>query len=116
MKNKFILAAGLAGALLALGGCVMYPADGYYAGGPYYSAAPQVVAPYGPPPVVAETYGVAPFPGALWISGYWGWEGSRHVWTPGRWEHPRPGYRWVPRTWEQHGREWHQRGGRWERH
>jgi len=32
-------------------------------------------APPGPPP-----------PGKVWRSGYWHWEGSRHVWVPGRWE------------------------------
>jgi hypothetical protein len=101
----------LAGALATLGGCAVYPAGGPYYGGP---ADQVVVAPYGPPPLVAESYGVAPYPGDLWIGGYWGWSGGRHVWTPGRWEHPRAGYHWVPRTWEQHGNQWHQRGGHWQ--
>ena len=99
-----------AAALFALGGCAVYPNEPYYYGG-----GPEVYAPMAPPPLMAETYGVAPYPGALWIGGYWGWSGGRHVWTPGRWERPRAGYRWVPRTWEQHGNQWHQRGGRWER-
>lgn len=101
----------MAGALAALAGCVAYPAGPYY-GDPYGSA---VVAPMAPPPLVAESYGVAPWPGALWINGYWSWSGHRHVWTPGRWEHARPGYHWVPRTWDHRGRNWHQHGGRWER-
>jgi hypothetical protein len=111
MRAHHYRIALLAGALLALGGCVAYPA------GPYYSepAGATIYAPYGPPPLVAETYGVAPYPGAIWIGGYWSWSGGRHVWTPGRWEHPRTGYHWVPRTWEQRGHEWHQRGGHWER-
>ncbi|HEY8050695.1 MAG TPA: hypothetical protein VIE63_16100, partial [Ramlibacter sp.] len=83
MESKAIASLSLAGALLALGGCAVYP----YPGDPYYGGGgPEVVAPYGPPPLVAETYGVAPYPGALWIGGYWGWQGGRHVWTQGRWE------------------------------
>jgi hypothetical protein len=110
MAAHRISLALVAGALAVLGGCAVYPAPG-----PYYGGNPAVIAPYGPPPVVAETYGVAPYPGAIWISGYYSWSGGRHVWTPGRWEQPRAGYHWVPRTWEQHGHEWHQRGGHWER-
>jgi hypothetical protein len=110
MQTRFIRSLVAAAALAALGGCAVYPADPYYAGG---SA---VVAPVGPPPLYAETYGVAPYPDAFWIGGYWSWNNGRHVWSPGRWEHARPGYRWVPRTWEQHGNQWHQRGGHWERH
>jgi hypothetical protein len=101
---------GLAAALAALGGCAVYPNDATYAGGP------GVMAPYGPPPLVAESYGVAPFPGAFWINGYWGWSAGRHAWTPGRWEHPRHGHRWVPRTWEHRGNQRHRHGGHWERH
>lgn len=104
--------AVVAGALLALGGCVVYPAGPYY-GDPYYGST--VVAPYAPPPLIAETYGPAPVVGDIWIGGYWGWSGGRHVWTPGRWEHPRAGYRWAPRTWERRGNGWYQHGGRWER-
>lgn len=104
--------ASLAAALLALGGCAVYP-DPYYGNAYYGNAA--VVAPYGPPAPVVEAYGVAPFPGAIWISGYYSWNSGRHVWTPGRWEHPRSGYHWVPRTWEQRGNHWHQHGGHWER-
>jgi hypothetical protein len=120
--HAVLIAAGSA-AVLALGGCVVYPNDPYYGGyGAYgggygYGApGPAVVAPVAPPAIVAESYGVAPYPGAIWIGGYWGWTGGRHVWSPGRWEAPRAGYRWAPRTWA-HGRDgWHQRGGHWERH
>jgi hypothetical protein len=109
-RYRFALAVG---ALAVLGGCAVYP-DPYYGGNPYYGST-GVVAPYAPPPLVAETYGVAPYPGAVWIGGYWSWSGGRHAWTPGRWEHPRAGYHWVPRTWEQRGNHWHQRGGQWQR-
>lgn len=110
-STKIALAGAAAAVLLTLGGCVVYPTDPYYG----YGYGPGVVAPAAPPPVVAESYGVAPYPGALWIGGYWSWSGGRHVWTPGRWEHPRAGYRWAPRRWEQGRDGWHQYGGRWER-
>jgi hypothetical protein len=113
MRNKIVVTLGFAAVLATLGGCAVYPADPYY--GNYYGNG-GVVAPVEPPAPYAETYGVAPFPGALWIGGYWGWEGGRHVWTPGRWEHPRPGYHWVPRTWTRQGNGWHQHGGHWEHH
>lgn len=121
---RIAVAAGSAAGLLMLGGCVVYPADQYYAApgygygtyGAYGAQGPVVVAPTAPPPVVVETYGVAPAPGYLWIGGYWGWSGGRHHWTPGRWEAPRPGYRWAPRRWERSGNGWQQHGGRWERH
>jgi hypothetical protein len=109
-----VLAAGGA-AVLALAGCVVYPNDPYYGGYGYgYGApGPAVVAPMAPPPIVAESYGVAPYPGAIWIGGFWSWSGGRHVWTPGRWDRPRAGYRWVPRTWEHGHAGWYQRGGVW---
>jgi len=56
-----------------------------------------------------------PFAGALWINGYWGWQGGRHVWVGGRFEHPRPGYTWQPHRWVQHDNRWHLEGGRWMR-
>ncbi len=39
------LRLAVAGALLALGGCVAYPAEPYYGGGYYAAPAPVVVAP-----------------------------------------------------------------------
>ena len=109
MRTNSIRTLAIAAALVALGGCAVYPNNPYYAGG-----GGAVIASSAPPPLYAESYGAPPYAGALWIGGYWGWEGSRHVWTPGRWEHARPGYHWVPRTWEQHGNQWHQRGGHWD--
>jgi hypothetical protein len=114
--QKRLLLVGTAAALLVLGGCVVYPNDAYYGSPGYYAGGPTVVAPMAPPPLIAESYGVAPYPGAIWIGGYWGWSGGRHVWTPGRWEAGRPGYRWAPRRWEQGRDGWHQHGGYWERH
>ena len=102
--------------VVALSGCVVSPVGAYrggYGGGYGYGEAVAVA----PPPVQIEAYGVAPFPGAIWIGGNWGWSGGRHVWSPGRWSAPRQGYRWEPHRWEQGGRGggWRERPGRWER-
>ena len=99
----------LAVAALALSGCVVAPVGPY--GGGYYGE-PVAVAP--PAPQV-EYYGAPPVVGNIWISGFWGWGGGRHVWTPGHWEAPRPGYHWTPHRWEQTPGGWRQRPGRWDR-
>jgi hypothetical protein len=99
-------AAAFAGAL-ALSGCVVVPADSYYGPGPAVIAAP--------PPQRAEVIGVAPYPGYVWIDGYWNWTGHRHEWVGGHWDAPRPGYRWVPRRWSHDRDGWRLHGGRWER-
>jgi hypothetical protein len=103
------LARGLAALALAaaLSGCVVAPAQPVYADG-----GPVMVA---PPPPPYETVGVAPVAGQVWINGYWGWGGNRHVWVPGRWEAPRAGHSYVPHTWVREGRGWRQQPGYWRR-
>ena len=98
----------VAGLLAALGGCVVAPARGPYG---YYGDEVMVA----PPPPRAEVVGVMPFPGAIWISGYWGWRGGNHYWEPGRWERPRPGYHYQPHGWARRGNGWRERPGRWDR-
>ena len=77
--------------------------------------AGEVYVPDAPPAPQAEVVGVAPYPGAVWIGGYWGWSGGRHVWSPGRWEHPRPGYTWEPHRWERRDRGYVMVRGGWRR-
>ena len=103
------LACGLLAAALgaALAGCVVAPAQPVYADG-----GPVMVA---PPPPQGEIVGVAPYPGAVWIGGYWGWGGGRHTWVPGRWTAPRPGYGYVPHSWSRSGGSWRQQPGYWRR-
>jgi hypothetical protein len=103
-------------AVLALCGCVVAPYPGYAAyGGAGYNDDIAVVG-VAPPPPYAEVVPVAPFIGAVWLAGYWGWVGGRHQWSGGHWEHPRPGYAWAPHHWVQQGNQWHLRGGGWVRH
>lgn len=54
--------------------------------------------------------------GFVWIQGFWGWDGSRHVWHEGRWEHERRGYVYRPEYWERVGDHWRFREGGWELH
>ena len=68
-----------------------------------------------PPAPYVEVVPAIPFPGAIWIGGYWGWRGGHHEWEPGRWERPRPGYRWRPHAWVQQGGHWRLHGGGWMR-
>ncbi len=112
----------LAGAALLLAGCVVVPAHRAYGPGPGYGGGyggdygAVIDAP--PPAPYYEAQPVMPFPGALWIGGYWGWAGGRHNWVPGYWERPRPGYRYEPHRWEPHsggGGRWHLRLGGWVR-
>ena len=72
MKKSLILSASLlASVLMFENGCV-------------------VAGPPGPPPApIVETYGVAPFPDAVWIGGAWDWhpEHRRYEWRRGEWRH-----------------------------
>ena len=83
MKNNFaVLASGILSAAI-LSGCVAY-GEAYIPAAP----APQV-----------EVIGVAPYPEAIWVPGYWGWH-RRHR-----------EYRWVQGYWKGsgHGREFEHR-------
>ncbi len=98
--------AALAGAacLALLGGCVIAPI------GPYEAEVGVA-----PPAPQAEVIGVAPYPGYVWIGGYWGWSYGRYAWVPGRWSPGRPGYHWVPHHWQPYGGRWRLAPGHWDR-
>lgn len=109
MRRALLAVAAASMALLA--GCVVVPA--HRVG---YAAEPGVVVvDTPPPPPYAEVVPVMPYPGAVWINGYWGWNGGRHVWVPGYYERPRAGYRYEPHRWENRGGRWHLRIGGWIR-
>jgi hypothetical protein len=103
-----LLAAALSS--LGLGGCAVTAGPPPHPRHDYVIVAP-------PPPPRVEVIGVAPYPGYVWIGGYWTWHAPSHShhWVPGRWEAPRPGHYWEPHRWERHGKEWRERPGRWER-
>ena len=97
-------AALLLGAMLA--GCAVYPHRTYYSGA--------VIVGSTPPPARVEVIGVAPWPGAVWITGRWVWL-DHWVWQDGYWaKPPRPATKWVPGRWTPHGPDRYQWvPGRW---
>jgi hypothetical protein len=109
VRTRTLAAAVLS--MLALGACVVAPA-GYYADD-YGSTLAVAEAP--PPAPYYEVRPALPYLGAVWISGYWGWNSGRHHWVPGRWDRPRQGYNWRPHAWYPQGNRWALRGGGWVR-
>jgi hypothetical protein len=104
-------------ASMLLSACVVAPYPrhgGYYAPGPVGSVV--VMADIPPPAPYVEVIPAMPYPGAVWLGGYWGWGGGRHQWVPGRWEQPRPGYAWHPYAWAPHGGRWQLNAGGWVAH
>ena len=91
---------------VALTGCVVAPAPGYYGAG---------VVTVAPPEPRVEVVGVAPTVGWVWFPGYWEWSGGAHVWVSGHWGPGRPGYHWVPHHWERYGGGWRMVRGHWAR-
>ena len=130
---RFNLLVAAALSSLALSACVVAPYPGravYGAPGPGYGQPvpgygygqpvpgydqPVVVVDIAPPAPYVEMVPAMPYPGAFWIGGYWGWNGGRHQWVPGRWDRPRAGYAYHPHTWVQQGGRWHLQGGGWVR-
>ena len=127
MPRSRLLIASLSSALL-LSACVVapyyprravysepVPVGGGYAGGGGGVYDSDVIVDVAPPAPYVEVVPVIPFAGAIWIGGYWGWNGGRHQWVPGRWDRGRPGYNWRPHAWVQQGGRWHLHGGGWAR-
>ena len=70
------------------------------------AAAPQevIVANVPPPPPQREVIVERPSAVSVWVPGYWGYRGNRHVWVGGHWEQPpREHAVWVAPRWEQRG-------------
>ena len=91
------------------------PAPGGYGYGYGYEQPETVIVDVAPPRPYVEVVPVIPFAGAIWLGGYWGWNGGRHQWVPGRWDRPRAGYNWRPHAWVQQGGRWHLHAGGWIR-
>ncbi len=67
-------------------------------------AQPEPVAvAWAPPPMLVEAPPPQPYAEAIWIGGFWTWEG-RWIWAAGRWAPPpRPHYAWVQPYYEHRG-------------
>ncbi len=77
-------------------------------------ARAQIIIDVAPPPVQYETM-PPPRAGLVWESGYWRWNGRRHVWVAGHWERARPGYAYSGPNWVERDGRWHYNGRRWDR-
>lgn len=56
--------------------------------------------PPAPPPRVERTRAVRPAPQAVWIGGYWLYDGRGYAWVAGHWEVPPPNCQvYVPARW-----------------
>lgn len=77
--------------------------------------AQPVVVQVAPPAPRVEVRPAMPFAGAVWIPGYWQWNGVRHVWVAGRWSAPRAGWHWQPNHWRHTPRGWIWVPGHWRR-
>ncbi|HWK82671.1 MAG TPA: hypothetical protein VNS61_02965 [Caldimonas sp.] len=106
--SKLVVVATLVAA--ALCACVVAPYPRPYG---YSPGGEVIVADVPPPAAYAEVVPAPPFVGAVWISGYWGWRGGRHVWVGGRYEASRPGYAWEAHRWVPRDGRWHLEGGGW---
>lgn len=91
--SKLILGLALAGSTFT--GCA----------GSYYVAERPVEPVYTRP--------VAPYPGAVWVSGEWSWRNGRYVYTNGYWARPRNNRVWVSGSWERGGNGYYWRRGHW---
>lgn len=80
------------------------------------SAGLTVQAPYDPPPPRDESRSPQPFAGAVWVGGFWQWNGAAFVWIPGSWRvAPGVGVRWQVPYWRPRARGVVFVPGRWVR-
>ena len=78
------------------------PAVSVYVEPPVVQPAPVVVG-WAPPPLLVEVPPASPFFGAVWVGGYWVWQGN-WVWAHGHWMGPpQPDYVWVHPYYEHRG-------------
>jgi hypothetical protein len=70
---------------------------------PPISQPPPIAVAWAPPPMLVESPPPPPDAVAVWVGGYWVWEGD-WVWAHGRWAPPpRPQYAWVHPYYENRG-------------
>ncbi|MDE2399147.1 MAG: hypothetical protein KGM91_27210, partial [Burkholderiales bacterium] len=89
------------------------PVVSVYVEPPLFQPPPIAIA-WAPPPMLVELPPPMPFPGAVWIGGYWAWDGD-WIWAAGRWAPPpRPYYHWEPPYYEHRDGLVVFIGGHWE--
>ncbi|KPL10694.1 hypothetical protein AMJ71_02350 [candidate division TA06 bacterium SM1_40] len=66
-----------------------------------------------PPGPRAEVKPPRPTRKAVWVPGYWRWDGNSYVWVQGHWEKKPRGSAWVPGHWDKKPRGWVWVPGHW---
>ena len=80
---------------------------------PVQDIADGTVVPDEPPAPIVEYVPAAPYPDAVWVGGFWGWNGGWY-WNAGRYVRaPYRGAVWVGGDWARGPRGWAWHGGRW---
>ena len=69
-----------------------------------------------PEPEPIEAIGRSPGGGFFYAPGFWTWDGTDYIWSPGRWARHREGFVWVHPFYENIGGHWESRGWGWEKH
>jgi hypothetical protein len=65
------------------------------------------VPPAPPPPPTTEVVSAPPAPNALWVPGYWSFDGYRYAWRAGHWEIPPPtAHAYIAAHWETRGNQY----------
>lgn len=94
---------------------VSQPTSPSYVYEPAPAPAQETVVEAAPPADIVEVRTAAPFAGAVWIPGYWHWNGNRHMWVGGHWSAARAGMVWEPHHWQRTPHGWRDVPGRWRR-
>jgi hypothetical protein len=101
MRNKTLLGAALAAALMGLGAAAQAQ----------YTAIVSVA-----PPAPRHEVAPAPRTGWVWAPGHYEWRGGEYAWTEGQWMRDRSGYEYREARWVQRGDgSWVLVGNNWER-
>ena len=94
---------------------MVQPTSPSYVYDPGPAPAQEVIVQQAPPEPIVEVRPATPFGGAVWIPGYWQWNGFRHVWVGGHWSAPRAGWVWEPHHWQPTPRGYVWVRGHWRR-
>jgi hypothetical protein len=82
-----------------IGGYWTQSADGYQRTPGFWTGADTEEVQYFPQPPAAQEQGAsteAPSADAIWVPGYWNWQGNGYNWASGFWTAAKPGWVWSP--------------------
>ncbi len=77
------------------------------------SGGPVVYVKKAPPKAVAEKPSQQPNSSAIWVSGFWKWNGKKYIWVNGYWDTNPQGKEWVSGRWQKTPNGWLWKSGYW---